>query len=163
MNLVDRYSRFFAPFAYLTSLLLLVVRWNWGSLFMKAGAGKLGAPDRIVDFFTFLGIPFPELNVVLVSWVEYGGGFLLMIGLASRLVSIPLLITMLVAMFTAHAKAISLSFPVWYNPTTWDIVPLAAEGPFAYIIAVLLVLIWGPGKFSIDAAIKGVLSRSSKS
>jgi len=49
-----------------------------------------------------LGLPFPELMVGLVIAAELVGGSLLLIGLATRWVSIPLMVTMLVAMFAVH-------------------------------------------------------------
>lgn len=49
-----------------------------------------------------LGLPFPELMVTLAAWTEFAGGWLLLIGLFNRLISIPLAFTMLIAALTAH-------------------------------------------------------------
>ena len=147
------HDRVFHSFSYLTSLLLFVMRWHWGALLMKAGAGKIAAPEKIVPFFDSLGIPFPEFNVFLVSHVEYYFGALIMIGLASRIVAVPLLITMVTAMATAHLDAFWMSFPSW-NPIEWNIAPIAAESPFNYILMLLFVLALGPGKISVDAGLK---------
>jgi uncharacterized membrane protein YphA (DoxX/SURF4 family) len=49
-----------------------------------------------------LGLPFPELMTFLVTGVELAGAILLLLGLAVRWISIPLLITMLVAAITVH-------------------------------------------------------------
>jgi len=49
-----------------------------------------------------LGLPFPELMAALVGGTEFLGGWLLVFGLATRLIAIPLMITMLVAAVTAH-------------------------------------------------------------
>jgi putative oxidoreductase len=152
------HDRFFNLFTYLTSLLLLVVRWNWGTLLMKAGADKMAAPDRFVAFFEGLAIPFPTASVHLVSHVEYYLGALLVIGFASRLSAIPLLITMITAMGTAHYSAIQQSFPA-INPMTWSIAPIAGESAFSYILMLLFILILGPGKFSVDGLIKGIRAK----
>ncbi len=49
-----------------------------------------------------LGLPFPELMAYLAWGAEYFGAILLLLGLAVRWVSIPLMITMLVAAFSVH-------------------------------------------------------------
>ena len=152
------YTRFFAPFALLMPLVLLVLRWNWGALFMKAGADKIAAPDRFVKFFDGLGIPFPEANVWLVSHVEYYLGFLLLIGLGARLAAFPLFITMVVAMFTAHWDGVASSFPS-FNPMEWNFAILAGESPFIYMVVTILVMALGPGMFSIDGILKGIFDR----
>lgn len=50
-----------------------------------------------------LGLPFPALLANLVVLVEFFGGWLLLIGALTRLVSIPLMFTMIVAATTVHA------------------------------------------------------------
>jgi putative oxidoreductase len=49
-----------------------------------------------------LGIPFPAFNAYMAAIIEIVGIVLLTIGLGTRLISIPLIFTMLVAMFTVH-------------------------------------------------------------
>ena len=49
-----------------------------------------------------LGLPFPELMVTLAAGTELIGGILLVLGLATRWIAIPLIITMLVAIFSVH-------------------------------------------------------------
>lgn len=51
-----------------------------------------------------LGLPFPELLANLAAWTEFFGGWLLIIGLAVRLISIPLMVTMFVAATTVHIE-----------------------------------------------------------
>lgn len=63
------------------------------------------APDVVAWFGNpvwGLGLPAPELMAFLAGWTEFLGGWLLLIGLAGRLISIPLALTMLVAATTAH-------------------------------------------------------------
>ena len=87
---------------------LLILRLVLGLIFFKAGTGKLfgwyGGPgiQGAIGFFTELGIPAPVFQAYLVGVVEAAGGVALILGLLTRLVSIPLAITMIVAMFTAH-------------------------------------------------------------
>lgn len=49
-----------------------------------------------------LGLPFPEVMAYLAWGAEYFGAILLLIGLAVRWISIPLMVTMLVAAFSVH-------------------------------------------------------------
>src|SRR5260221_2904368 len=81
----------------LASPFLLAVRLYWGWQFMQTGWGKLTDIGKVVGFFTDLGIPAPALNAYFVSALEFGGGLLLILGLGSRLIALPLVINMIVA------------------------------------------------------------------
>ena len=95
------------PLDFLPPLLL---RLYLAPIFIQAGAGKLNFPsllpnDGIVRWFEHgLNLPFPAVMAALAGWAELFGGILLLIGLATRLMSIPLMVTMLVATFTVHWK-----------------------------------------------------------
>lgn len=84
----------------------LLLRIYLAPIFIQAGYGKLTGFDNTVAFFGNtewgLGLPFPELMAALAGGSELIGGWLLLFGLATRLVAIPLMITMLVAAITAH-------------------------------------------------------------
>jgi len=49
-----------------------------------------------------LGLPMPELMAFMAGWSELGGAVLLLVGLATRWISIPLMVTMVMAMVTVH-------------------------------------------------------------
>src|SRR5258707_11878850 len=94
---------------FLKTPFLLFVRLYWGYMFLLAGWGKLSNIQKPIGFFTELGIPFPQFNAYLASTTEFVGGALLILGLGSRLVTIPLAFTMLVAYWTAdHAALLSI-------------------------------------------------------
>lgn len=127
----------------LQSPLLLLIRLFWGYQFFISGLGKFLHLDDIAQFFGSLGIPFPYWNVVLAGSAELIGGALLFVGLFSRIVSIPLLATMLVAYATAHRDSlISLA--------GLDPEPFLQQGPFLFAYAAVIVFCFGPGKFSLD-------------
>ncbi len=126
----------------LQSPLLLAIRLYWGWQFFLTGKGKLANLQRPTEFFQSLGIPFPHQQAILVGCVECFGGLFLLIGLASRLVSIPLAITLTVAYLTADLDAVKSIFS---EP---DKFVTATE--FLFLFAVLLVIAFGPGRFSID-------------
>src|SRR5262249_49750176 len=85
----------------LRSPLLLSLRLYWGWQFFMTGKGKLINLDQTVDFFTQLNLPFPHLNAILAGSTECFCGLLLLLGLGSRFISIPLIATMVVAYLTA--------------------------------------------------------------
>jgi uncharacterized membrane protein YphA (DoxX/SURF4 family) len=71
-----------------------------------AGSNKFNSFDSTVAWFGNpdwgLGLPMTWLMAFLATATEIGGSFLLLFGIATRWISIPLMFTMLVAMFTAH-------------------------------------------------------------
>ena len=129
----------------LESPFLLAVRLYWGWQFMQAGWGKLHDIGKVIGFFTDLGIPAPVLNAYFVSALEFGGGLLLLLGLGSRLIALPLVIDMIVAYITADREAL---FSIISNPDKFT-----AAAPYTFLVASLLVLIFGPGRFSLDALV----------
>jgi len=137
----------------LQSVFLLYMRLTWGSQFLITGWGKLHAIEKVSTYFASLHISYPVFNAYLVGAVEMIGGFLLIIGLGSRLVAIPLMIVMFMALGTAHADQIA-DFRFLLVPKT-----LVAQTPYPYLITCLLVFIFGPGRVSIDAWIKRCLSK----
>jgi putative oxidoreductase len=136
------YRRLINLLNYLHSPFLLVVRLYWGWQFWQAGFGKLQDISKPIGFFTDLGIPFPVFNAWLVSSLECFGGILLMLGLASRLISIPLVIDMTVAYLTADRQALKAIFS---EPGKFY-----GADPYTFWFAALIVLIFGPGMISLD-------------
>lgn len=128
--------------SYLQSPLLLFFRLYWGFGFFQAGFGKLQNIPHFQEFLTTLAIPFPAFNAYFVSGLEAVGGLLLIMGFLSRLISIPLIINMLVAYLAADMEAVKAVFskPDLFFTAT----------PFLFLLTALLVLAFGPGKFSLD-------------
>lgn len=129
-------------FDFLQSPLLLLIRLFWGWQFFQAGKGKLADVGHVVPFFQELHIPFPQFNAYLVGTVECFGGLCLLLGLASRLVAIPLTITMLVAFLTADLDKVRHLFS--------DPEAFTSAAPFLFLLVTLIVMSFGPGKFSMD-------------
>jgi putative oxidoreductase len=126
----------------LRSPLLLIMRLYWGWSFFQTGKGKLMNLDQTAEFFGSLHIPLPKLNAALAGSTECFGGLLLLVGLASRLTALPLICTMIVAYLTAEIETVQNLFS---DPDKF----LAAD-PFLFLLTALLVLIFGPGAFSLD-------------
>ena len=139
----------------LQSPLLLVVRaYFFWQLFM-IGQGHLANIGKVSEFFVNLGIPFPTLNAYLSSSVECFGSLLLIVGLASRLTAIPVAVTMAVAYLTADLEAVTNIFS--------DPDKFVKADPFPYFICALIVLVFGPGRFSLDALIKRISGQPRRS
>jgi len=138
----------------LQSILLLAMRIYWGGSFFLTGWGKWHNISAISDYFSSLNIPFPTLNAYLVGTIECAGGFCLLIGLASRVASIPLICVMVVALLTEHHEAL---INAWEDPQN-----LITQLPFNYLLTALIVLAFGPGKISADFFIKKLFFSPSK-
>ncbi|NTS77074.1 DoxX family protein [Catenovulum sp. SM1970] len=89
----------------LDGLPLLLLRLYLAPIMIQAGYNKLSAFDSTVQWFgDYLGMPLPGVMAFLAIAAELGGGILLIIGLATRWVSIPLMVTMFVAAFSVHIE-----------------------------------------------------------
>jgi putative oxidoreductase len=144
-NAIGIYSGYERAISRLQSPLLLAVRLYWGWQFFQTGLGKLTNIPKVIDFFTSLGIPFPTLNAYFVGSLECVGGALLFLGLGSRIITLPLTFNMLVAYITADREAL---FSFFSDPGKFY-----AADPYTFLFAALLILIFGPGKISLDSAI----------
>ncbi len=142
MKLNAAYDRFQRLAAGLQSPLLLVIRLYWGWQFFLTGRGKLLHLDRTADYFASLHIPAPKLNAIAASSTEAVCGLLLLSGLFARAAAVPVTVTLLVAYVTADREAF-LSF--FSDPDKF-----MAATPFLFLFAVVLVLAFGPGRFSLD-------------
>ena len=142
--LVERcYRLLIAASCSMQSPFLLFVRLYWGWQFAQTGWGKLHNLEKVTNFFASLGIPAPGLNAPFIATLEFAGGLLLILGLGSRLIALLLTANMLVALLTAHREAL---FSIFSDPEKFY-----AATPYTYLFAVLLILIFGPGKLSVDA------------
>ncbi len=87
-------------------LALLGLRLFLAPVFISAGLNKLNTFSSTVQWFGNpewgLGLPFPEVLATLAMLSELVGGFLLLFGLATRYITLPLMVTMLVATFAVH-------------------------------------------------------------
>ena len=136
------YSLFVQAAASLRSVFLLAVRLYWGWQLSQTGWGKLHRLPQVVEFFGSLGIPAPWLNAHFVTGLELVGGILLALGLAARLIAVPLTIDMIMAYITADREAL---MSIFSNPGKFY-----NADPFTFLMASLIVLIFGAGAFSLD-------------
>lgn len=135
---------------YIQPAFLLVVRLLIGLGFVLAGSGKLQHPDAAAKQFAEFGVPMPAANVYLAGTAETVCGALLVLGAASRVITLPLIGTMVVAYATAH-RGVFLCMadrPIAFAQA------FVSAPPFPYLVVVLVVLLFGPGLFSVDGLLK---------
>jgi putative oxidoreductase len=109
-----------------------------GVVFVGTGWGKLQNLEKITGFFTELGIPAPGFNAVLVSSAELVCGAVILIGLLTRLASIPLMVVMVVAIATAKRADIG------------GVPDLLGFLETLYVVLLSWLATAGPGPLSID-------------
>jgi len=106
MTFFNRLQRLLDETARVDFIAPLLLRAYLVPVFYMAGINKARSFDDTVSWFGNpdwgLGLPFPWLMTLLATAAELGGAVLLMLGFATRWISIPLIITLLVAMFTVH-------------------------------------------------------------
>jgi putative oxidoreductase len=126
----------------------LLARISVGILFLTSGWGKLHNLPKIIDFFTQLGIPHPELQAPFVATTEFVCGALVLIGLGTRIASIPLIITMIVALITAKKADIE------------GVSSLFIQSEYLLIVIFVWLAISGPGKIALDHLIAQKFEKS---
>ena len=126
----------------LQSPFLLFVRVYWGLQLTQNGWGKLHNLGRVTEFFSSLGLPAPGPTAVFISTFEFLGGFLLAIGLFSRVIGFVLSIDMLMAYLVADREAF---FAIFSDPGKFYV-----ADPYTFLFAALLILIFGPGRIALD-------------
>lgn len=135
------HNAIFSRLKYLDGLPPLALRLYLVPVFWMAGTQKIAGMDNTIEWFGNpdwgLGLPFPALLAYLAAYTEAIGALLLLLGLATRWISIPLMITMLVAIFAVHADK-GLFLPNGY------------EFGLALLAASLSLMISGAGRLSVD-------------
>jgi putative oxidoreductase len=145
-GIVRLHGHFTRACLLLRSPLLLLVRLYWGWQFAQTGWGKLHHIHRVIGFFGSLGIPHPGLVAPFVSGVEFVGGVLMILGLASHFTGLVLAIDMLVAYWVADRAALT---SVLSDPGKFY-----GADPYTFFFASLILLVFGAGLFSLDTLIE---------
>jgi putative oxidoreductase len=136
------YSRFVRTVSTLQSPFLLLIRLYWGVQLTQNGWGKLHNLSHVTEFFASLGLPVPGPTATFVSLFEFVASILLALGLLSRIAALGLTIDMFMAYITADREAFSsfISDPDKFT----------GAAPYTLLFMALIILIFGPGKISVD-------------
>ena len=138
----------------------LPLRLIIGFGFMAHGWAKLSrGPSGFAKLLAQIGAPLPEATAWVSTFVELLGGLAIFVGAFVEIVSIPLIVMMLVAMFTVHLK---------YGFSSINTIGLTADGPkfgppgyevnLLYIAGLVSLILGGAGALSVDR----LLSREAK-
>ncbi len=138
MNLKNKYFEIIKSLENLKSIPLLLLRLILAYGFFGPAKMKLGNIEGIISWFESINIPLPALNAYMATGTEALGVLLLTLGLGTRLISIPLIITMIVAIVTVHL------------PNGFEAGSNGFEIPLYYMIMLFTLVIFGSGKFSVD-------------
>jgi putative oxidoreductase len=122
----------------------LLVRLFVGYFFMETGWGKLHNLEGFARRFAGWGIPWPHFNAALSAYTEFIGGLLTIFGISARLVSIPMIINMLVAILKVNVMTVK------------DLDGFVELDEPLYALTYLWLLISGPGWVSVDYLISRV-------
>ena len=131
---------------------LLPLRVIVGVGFLAHGMAKWHrGPDKFAKLLQLIGTPSPLVTAWLVTGLEVLGGLAIIVGAFVLLASIPLFISMVVAMLTIH---------VHYGFSAVNTVGLTATGPvfgppgyeinLLYMCALAALALVGPGALSVD-------------
>ena len=135
----------------------MIIRLMAGGVFFWEGILKFVYVNQGVGRFTKLGIPFPLVTATFVGWLEIVGGLLLMLGLGTRLMTIPFIIEMLVAMLSTKPRLFLGTLPLPPPPVPpqvgiWAVLH-EVRSEYAQIMSCIFLLISGPGLWSLDASL----------
>jgi putative oxidoreductase len=130
----------------------LPLRLIIGFGFMAHGWAKLSrGPSGFANLLTQIGAPLPDVTAWVSTFVELLGGLAIFVGAFVEVVSVPLIVMMLVAMFTVHLR---------YGFSAINTIGLTADGPqfgppgyeinLLYVAGLLALILRGAGPCSID-------------
>jgi uncharacterized membrane protein YphA (DoxX/SURF4 family) len=135
----------------------ILVRLMAGSVFFWEGILKFVYTNQGVGRFTKLGIPFPGATAHFVAVLEIVGGLLLMAGFLTRVIAIPFVIEMIVAILSTKISIYLGTSPLPLPPSPPQVGPWAVlhevRSDYAQIMSALFLLIAGPGPLSVDAIV----------
>jgi putative oxidoreductase len=158
--LVRCYLLFALVASYFQSIALLVLRIGIGSALIVSGWGHLHDINMMVERFKRWHIPHPLFNVYVSGTTEAVGGALLILGLATRLISLPLIVNFIVAYATASRSEFSaLHKGLHAGPaSTWDAWgDIVNDSAMPFLAASVILFAFGPGRISLDALIRRIV------
>jgi putative oxidoreductase len=133
----------------------VLLRLMAGGVFLWEGMLKFVFANQGVGRFTKLGIPAPALTANFVGMLEIVGGMLLIAGLLTRVIAVPFIMEMLVAMLSTKISMYLGTSPLPLPPVPPQIGLWAVlheiRSEYAQLMVVIFLLIAGPGRWSLDA------------
>jgi uncharacterized membrane protein YphA (DoxX/SURF4 family) len=133
----------------------LAIRLMAGGVFFWEGLLKFAYANQGIGRFTKLGLPVPHTLAPAIAVLEIGGGLLLMGGLGTRLISVPFIVEMIVAMLATKVSLYLGTSPLPRPPSPpqaglWAVLH-EIRSDYAQIMSCIYLLAAGPGPWSLDA------------
>lgn len=136
----------------------LFLRLMAGGVFFWEGMLKFVYANQGVGRFTKLGIPFPHFTATFIGSLEIVGGLLLLSGLLTRLISIPFIIEMIVAILSTKISLYLGTSPLPLPPVPPQVGMWAVlhdiRSDWAQLLTMGFLLVNGPGMWSLDALLR---------
>jgi len=141
----------------------LLLRLMAGGVFLWEGVLKFVYVNQGVGRFTKLGMPFPHFTANFVGYLEIVGGLLLLSGLMTRLIAIPFIVEMIVAILSTKIALYlgTSTLPLPPSPPQVGMWAVLHEirSEYAQLLTTAFLLVNGPGKWSLDAMLQKKRSR----
>lgn len=134
---------------------ILLLRLMAGAVFFWEGVMKFVFPNQGVGRFTKLGFPAPHFTATADGWFEIIGGLLLLTGLLTRVIAIPFVIEMVVAMLSTKIPLYLGTSPLPLPPVPpqigfWAVLH-EIRSEYAQLLTCAFLVVEGPGRWSLDA------------
>jgi putative oxidoreductase len=134
---------------------IFLLRLMAGGVFLWEGMLKFVYANQGIGRFTKLGMPFPHFTADFVACLEIVGGMLVLCGLATRLISAPFILEMIVAMLSTKISLYLGTSPLPLPPAPpkigiWAVLH-EVRSEYAQLLTSAFLLINGPGRWSLDA------------
>jgi putative oxidoreductase len=136
----------------------VILRLMAGGVFFWEGLLKFVYANQGVGRFTKLGIPFPHFTATFIGGLEIVGGLLLLAGLTTRLIAIPFVAEMIVAILSTKISLYLRTSPLPLPPAPpqvgiWAVLH-EVRSEYAQMLTVMFLLVNGPGEWSLDAVLR---------
>jgi len=133
----------------------ILIRVMAGTVFLWEGIMKFVFANQGVGRFTKLGFPAPHFTATADGWFEIAGGILIITGLLTRVIAIPFIIEMLVAMASTKIPMYLGTSPLPLPPVPpqigfWAVLH-EIRSEYAQLASCAFLLLSGPGRLSLDA------------
>ncbi len=132
------YNKFVEGTGKLRDIPLLLFRLVLAYGFYEPAMMKVKNLSGIAEWFGSMNYPLPMFSASLSMVTEISGIILMILGLGSRIIAIPMMFLMVVATFTVH---ISNGFAAGDN---------GFEIPLYYFLMLFALVVYGSGKYSVD-------------
>ena len=145
----------------------IVLRLMAGGVFFWEGILKFVYANQGIGRFTKLGMPFPHFTADFVAILEITGGLLLLSGLLTRLIAVPFILEMIVAILSTkislYLGTSPLPLPAAPPKVGMWAVLHEVRSEYAQLLTVTFLLINGPGRWSLDALLekRGTVQRQA--